>query len=463
MTAIPIFKRVYQIFLPAILILALLCFAAESGRAQTNNNTVIIRDTEIETILKNWMEPVIKAADLDPASIEIILIQNQGINAFVAGGQNVFIFTGLLQKSEGPDEVIGVIAHELGHIRGGHLVRTRDAMKNASYESLLGTLIGIGAAIITGEGGVAAATAAGSQSSAIGRFLAFSRIQESSADQAALDYLEKSHMNPEGLVTFMEKLGAQELLPASQQSEYIRTHPLTRDRVSALKAGHERSAYGKKTYPAAWEEEHNRMKAKLLSFISPERVAWDYDDHDISIAANYARSIASYRQTEEDKALKEVDILLVAEPLNPYFLELKGQMLVDFGKIESALPYYKQAVDLLSDASLIRTAYAHALIESAGQNKHQDRLEEAIRQLERAHQDEPRSTRIHRLLATAHGRLNHVAIAKLHLAEEALLKRETKYAKMQAHAALEGLEKDSSYWLRAQDILSFVEQMDKNN
>jgi predicted Zn-dependent protease len=417
--------------------------------------TALIRDTEIENYLKEWANPVIKAAELDPDAVNIILVQDSRVNAFVAGGQNIFLYTGLLTKSKNPGEVIGVIAHELGHIRGGHLIRSKDAMENASYEAMLGTILGIGAAILSGDGGAAAAISAGSNSTALNRLLAFSRVQESSADQAAIGFLSRAHLNPAGLVTFMERLEDEELLPVSQQSEYVRTHPLTRDRVESLKAGTENSPYNGQAMPAEWNDQHARMIAKLVGFVTPEHVIWNYSDKDNSLPARYAKAIAAYRQNQINDALNLTDTLLKDEPKNPYFLELKGQMLGDFGRISEAVPYYKQAIEQDPKSGLIRTAYAHALIETAGNNESQ--LQTAITQLERAQRDEPRSTRIHRLLATAYGKIGNEPMAKLHLAEEALLQRRRDQARMQAETASTQLKRGSAAWLRAQDILSQVD------
>lgn len=439
-------------------LMVLLCLFARSATAG-NAAPVIIRDTEIENTLKAWTTPVIKAAGLQPDAVKFVLIQDSDINAFVAGGQNVFIYTGLLEKSENPGEVVGVIAHELGHISGGHLVRTRTAMENASYESMLGALLGIGAAIATGQGGVGAAVAAGTQSTAASRFLAFSRVQESSADQAGLSFLERAQYNPKGLLTFMQKLESQELLPASQQVEYVRTHPLARDRIQALEAGYQRSAYKDRASPPQWQEQHNRMRAKLKSFISPERVAWDYGDKEVSIAAEYARTIAAYRQNRVDEAIGKINALLQKEPDNPYFLELKGQMLVDFGRVKEAIPSYRRAVELVPNAPLIRTSYAHTLIETAERNPAQ--IDEAIRNLERAAEDDPRSSRTFHLLATAWGRKGDESMAKLYLAEESLLRQKKDMAREQVESALPGLAKGSRAWLRAKDILAYLNQ-DKN-
>ena len=452
-------NRGFLVFLLAVSVM--LSVIATARPALAAGNPVIIRDTEIETVLRKWAEPVILASGLDPKAVNIILVQDPNINAFVAGGQNIFIYTGLITRSDNAAEIIGVIAHELGHIRGGHLIRTRGALESASYESLLGTILGIGAAVLTGEGGLGAAISAGMSSTATNRFLAFSRVQESSADQAALDYMEKAKMNPQGLVTFMQKLEDQELLPASQQSEYMRTHPVTRDRVSALEAGRKRSDYQDAAPRPEWKDDHDRMIAKLVGFVTPEQVAWKYDSRDNSIPADYARAIADYRQNRVEESLQKMDDLLAREPRNPYFLALKGQMLVDYGRVEQALPYYKQSLDILPAASLIRTAYAHALIETS--QKDQSRLQEAIKNLERAQIDERRSARIQRLLATAHGRLGHEAEAQLYLAEEALLQNRKPEAKSLAQKALKGLKENSRPWIRAQDILNYIEQSDESN
>ncbi|MCB9988189.1 MAG: M48 family metalloprotease [Rhodospirillales bacterium] len=445
----------------AFVVFAMMCaiLLSSGPQALAQARPVIIRDTEIEAFIKQWADPVIRAADLTPEQINIILVQDPAINAFVAGGPNIFIYTGLLTRTDDASEIVGVIAHELGHIRGGHLVRMRGAMESASYESLLGTLLGLGAALATGEGGLGTAIVTGTSSMAQRKFLSFSRVQESSADQAALTYMEKASINPQGLKTFMHKLESEELLPSDKQSEYVRTHPLTHDRIESLDAGYKRSSNQGKAYPPEWQDQHARMIAKLKAFITPERVAWDYDDRNKSIPARYARAIAAYRENQVKDALREIDDLLAAEPQNPFFWELKGQMLVDFGRVSEALPAYKKSLDLYPNAPLIRTAYAHALIETAGDNK--ATLQQAVNHLERSLREEPRSGYAHHLLATAYGQMGQEALAKLHLAEEALLKGQTDYAKKQVEVALRDLEKGSAPWIRAQDILAYIEQGEK--
>lgn len=438
-----------------LLLIGLIVFCPLSPRAQLAPGDVIIRDAEIEDTLKEWIKPILKAANLDPAAVHIILVQSRAINAFVAGGQNIFIYTGLIEKTDNPLELIGVMAHEMGHIAGGHLVATRSAMERASYESILGAFLGIGTAIATGQGGAAQAIIAGSNSMAMRRFFSHSRVQESSADQAGLRFMEAAQISPKGLISFFGKLESEELMPLDQQSEYMRTHPLTRDRIEAVSTTAQKSPYFSAPVPEHWTEQHARMKAKLISFIDPGRIAWVYNDSDTSVPAEYARAIADYRNTNVDKALKEIDGLIARESENPYFQELKGQMLVDFGRVAEAVPYYKKASAALPDSGLIRIALAHAQLESGGGSAQQ---KEAIENLERALRDEPRSARAYRLLATAYGTMGNETMAKLNLAEEAVLQGRYEYAKSQAEAVIAASQQGSREWLRAKDISAYTDQ-----
>lgn len=434
----------------AVLTLAALCAAAAPAQAQT-----IIRDAEIEEYMTEWFDPVYDAAGMNADQVKIIIVQDPMINAFVAGGANIFFYTGLLEKTDGPGELIGVMAHELGHIAGGHLIRAREAMENASYEAILGGIIGVGAAILSGDGSAAGAIGTASNSMATRKFLSYSRGFESSADQYALSTLSKASLDPSGLGTFLEKLENQELLPASQQSEYVRTHPLTRSRIDSVESGAAQSSAKGKPFPEKWNEQHKRMKAKLMAFITPQQVPWNYDDRDTSIPAVMARAIAAYRTNDIARALKLADDLIAQEPDNAYFQELKGQMLLEFGRVPESVPYYQKAASLKPRSGLIRTSLGHAQLETAGNDK--AKLQKAIDNLEAAQKIEPRSGRIHRLLATGYGRKGDDARARLHLAEEALLLRKNEYARAQANAALKSLPQGSAGWLRAKDIIAFID------
>lgn len=449
-------KNSLKIFL-SLTVLICTVFGTSAAHADQKGMT-IIRDTEIENTLRTWSDPIFRAAGISPSGVNIILVQSDAINAFVAGGSNIFFYTGLIAKSENPGEVIGVMAHETGHIAGGHLIKTRDALERASYESIVGAILGIGAAIATGDGGAAAAITAGSGSMAQRRFLAHTRVHESSADQAALTFLEKAKINPSGLSSFMTKLKAEMYMPSNQQSEYVQTHPLVENRMDALQTRISRSAYKDQPYPQDWLEAHARMKAKLLGFINPAQVPWVYADRDKSVAARYARAIAAYRNNQGKEALAKIDDLLAQEPQNAYFHELKGQILMSFGRGKDAVSSYRTASKIMPDAPLLRIALAHSLIESGAGN---EALKEAIGHLERAMREEPRSAQIHRFLATAYGKMGDETMAKAHLAEEAVLQRRFDFAKEQANAVLQTTKEGSKAWLKAKDVLSFIEATEK--
>jgi len=447
--------RIYKALAASVIVMAAIIIAWNSAAYAQSRGGSIIRDTEIENIINEWSAPILKASGVGSNGVNVVLVQNNALNAFVAGGANIFLYTGLIQRTDSPEELLGVFAHELGHITGGHLIAGRAALERASYESILGTIIGVGAAILTGNGNAAAAGSAIGSSSGTNSFLSHSRVQESSADQAALSFFDKAGLNPHGLGSFLEKLESEELLPASQQSEYVRTHPLTANRIDALKRRSGQSPHANSAAPAEWSAQHARMKAKLVGFINPGRVQWDYDANDTAVPARYAHAIAAYRQNRESDAMRYIDGLIAQEPNNPYFHELRGQMLVDFGRIDAALPSYKRAIEIMPQAPLIRIALAHALIE-AKSNKTAN-LNAAIKHLDRAIQKERRSSRAYRLLATAHGRLGREDVAKLYLAEEAVLTRRYGYARQQAVLAKNTLPKTSKEYLRANDILAYLE------
>lgn len=421
----------------------------------------IIRDAETEAALREWSEGVLQSAGLSQGQVNIILLEDPGINAFVAGGANIFIYTGLLLKTETPTEALGVIAHEMGHISGGHLTRTSEVAENASFEAILGAVLGIGAAIATGDGAAAAAGVQIGQSTAMNSFLSHSRVQESSADQAGFRFMTGAGVNPSGLVSFLDKLSSQELLDTSQQSEYVRTHPLSRDRVEALENQLSRSALRGKELPVSWVEEHARIKAKLLGYISPQQVTYVYKSSDSSIPSLYARGIAAYRMNHVTEALTLADQLIAREPKNPYFHELKGQMLFEFGKIPESVKAYEKAVALLPSSGLIRVALAHSLIEQKGAPP--SSLQEAISHLKRAEREEPRSSSIKRLLATAYGRMGKETEARVYLAEEALMQGNKEKARSMAEDALKKLPTASPERVRAQDVINSVGDQDKKH
>lgn len=437
-----------------VLTILFLCLGLISGPVYAQQGGLtIVRDTEIEQTLRAWSKPVWRAAGLNPDAVKLVLVQSPDLNAFVAGGSNIFVFTGLITSARTPEELIGVIAHETGHIAGGHLIRGRQAMERAAYESILATLLGAGA-VMAGSGEASRAIIAGGKGLAVSNYLAHSRVQESSADQAALTYLEKAGIDPTGLASFLHTLKKQELLPESQQSAYLRTHPLTRERIEAMERGVQRSAFSKTDTNSAKLDQLNRMKAKLYGFVEPQRVGWIYSEKDNSIPSLYARAIAAYRTSHKDKALSLADALIAKERTNPWFHEIRGQMLRDFGQLHEAAKSYREALRHAPDAALIRIDLAQVLIEMP-QGDHA----EAERQLDEALKTEPRSGIIHRLYATLYGRQGDEARARYHLAEEAILKGRAAEAKKLLAGALPALKADSKAYRQAHDLKVYLDTL----
>ncbi len=432
---------------------ALTAISALPRPAQAQDAPVaVIRDTEIESTIRAYATPLWKAAGLNPDSVRVVLINDPQINAFVAGGQNLFIYTGLLLKSEDAGEVMGVIAHETGHMAGGHLARIPEALHQAMITSLLSYVLGAAAAVATarsGGGNAMGAIAFGGTSFAERSFLAFSRTQEASADSAGVTFLDAIGQSSRGFLRFMELLQGQEYLLPERQDPYIRTHPLTAERIDFLRHHVETSKYSGVPVAPEFNALHRRMVAKLRGFLdAPGAVLARYPATDTSIAARYARAVAYYRIPDLKSAVPLVDGLIKDEPNDPYFYELKGQMMLENSRVAEALEPYRKAAALAPGAPLIHGDLAQVLIELNDPSL----LKEAIANLQEATRKEPDVPRYWRQLAIAYGRDNQLGLASLSLAQEAMLDGRTADARDQARRAERLLPANSPGWLRAQDI-----------
>ena len=410
----------------------------------------LIRDAEIEHAIRSYATPLFQAAGLTPSAVKIYLVKDRSLNAFVAGGQNLFVHTGLITASDHAGQIIGVLAHETGHISGGHIARTGEAIENASMQSIIATALSLLAGIAAGRPDVVVASQRAGDSMAMRNFLSYSRMQESAADAAALSFLDATGQSAKGLDEFYGKLRGQESLIGSSQDPYVRTHPLTQRRMQLVRNHLERSPYANAPVPREYEEMHARMVAKLDAFMdSPLRTMRKYGHQDRSIAARYARAIASYRQNDLDTALPLIDGLILEHPNDAYFHELKGQILFEHSRIQDSLASYRKAVEHAPRSALLRIALAHNLI-SLGR---QGQLEEATQHLQRALQTERRNYFGWRLMGQAQGRLGRMGQADLALAEAAVIARKKDDARHKAQGASEKLQRHSPGWLRAQDIL----------
>ncbi|MFQ5984119.1 MAG: M48 family metalloprotease [Alphaproteobacteria bacterium] len=433
------------------LVLIGLCVAASGPAASAQTTRVsLIRDAEIENTIRTFAAPLLQAAGIDAEAVRVHLVRDKRINAFVAEGMNLFINTGLLLESQSANQVIGVIAHEVGHIAGGHLARTHGARKDASAAAILAAILGAAVTVAgSGEGG--AAVAATGQELARRSFLRHSRVQEQTADQAALRFLEASGQSPRGLVEFLDVLADQEVLIGSSLPPYLRTHPLSRERIGLLRYRLEASPFNDKPAAAELEERHRRMHAKLHGFLDrPDRTFARYSEGDMSLEARYARAIAYYRIPDLERALAALDGLIAERPDDPFFHELRGQVLFENGRLREAVASYQRAVDLLPDEPQLRVGLARALTESGAA----EAIAPAITHLEEAVRRDPKDSSAWRLLSVAYGRDGQLGMADLASAEQAYLGRRRDDAIRFATWAQKRLKEGSPGWLRAADILT---------
>ena len=409
----------------------------------------LIRDSEIENSIRVWSTPLFEAAGLVPDDVQIVLVNDRQLNAFVAGGQLLFLHTGLLLRSESVLQVVGVIAHETGHIAGGHLARLQDQLKSATATMIAALVLGVAAGVASGRPEMLGAGIGAGATLAERNFLSYTRTQESSADQAGLNFLEQNGLSAQGMMEFFDILAKQEAMLASRQDPYLRTHPLTKERLDFVRGFVASSRYGKAPAPAEWAEQHKRMKAKLFGFIEPtSRTLTTYKEGDPDVSARYARAVALYRKPDLPNALKVVDGLIREEPDNPFFHELKGQMLFENGRAAEALPEYEKAVRLLPKSGLIRVDLARAQIELNRPELDQ----RAIGNLNEALRQESDNATAWRQLAIAYGRGGQMGMAALSLGEEAMIIGDFRVAIGQAQRAEHLLPAGSAPYLRAQDL-----------
>jgi predicted Zn-dependent protease len=438
--------RRWSAFALRLAFLVTLSFAITARPAMAQS---VLRDAETETLFNDIARPILVAAGLRPENVQIVLLQDKSINAFVAGGQIVYIHSGLIAAADNANEVQGVIAHEVGHITGGHVIRMQEGMKAATGIMLLSLVLGA-AAIAAGAGEAGMGVLAAGQQAAMGKFLAFSRTQESSADAAGASFLAKSGVSGKGLLSFFKKLQNQEFRYAiPQDNAYARTHPLTGERIAALEESVKNAPGWNSVTDPRLEARFQRVKAKLLGYVEdPERTLVAFPESNKSVPARYARAYAWHKSAYPDKALAEADSLLADQPNDPFFLELKGQILLESGRPAEALESLRQAVRYAPDQPLIAALLGHALIST----EKPDNYEEAKTVLRAAISRDNSNPFAWYQLGIVYDREGDPGRAALATAERYNLEGEARLALVNAEQALKTVPTGTPDWIRAQDI-----------
>ncbi len=429
---------------------AALCALSLTAQPVLADAIPLVRDTEVERLLKSYEDPILHAAGLEPAAVKMYLVEDPSINAFAAEGQNIFVNTGLLQQLHSPNEVVGVLAHETGHIAGGHLIRDSRAISKAMVPMLIGLAAGVAAMVAgAGEAGMAALGLGMSASQA--QFLQFSRAQEATADQMGQKFLRETHQSGQGMLDVFERLADEEAMSAYKIDPMAMDHPASRERIELLQRLVDASPYKDvKDSPEAMHAFH-MAQAKLAGFVdNVDMVLTRYPPTDNSEEAHYARAVAYFRQPDLQKAIEECETLIRLEPRNPYFWELEGQIYVNMSKPEKGVPAYQKSVDLLPDGPLLRVSLAAAQLATEKQVLAKlalDNLKIALRQ-------ENDNTFAWFEAAQAYSEMGNEPMANLSTAERYYNAGAMPAAAHFAMMAQKKLPQGSPDWERATDIMA---------
>ena len=423
----------------------LLCLITFSTLVSAN----IIRDAEIENFLEEISHPIFSEANLNLNSVDIYIFNDKSINAFVACGQKIFVNTGLIQSFETPSMLRGVMAHETGHIAGGHLARSDEALERAQTPMIVGLLLGIGAAI-AGDGDAAQALLLGSQQIAQGMVAKYSRSQESAADQAAIKYLEGIKKSSNGMLEVLYKFANQEALSSNRQSVRVRSHPISRDRIRSLEQKVNKSQFINERDNEKILFQYKMIQAKLDGFLNNPNDVIRKAKKDSSLIFNkYSLAVAYYRKALLKESLSALNEMINQYPNNPWFYELKGQVLYESGKIRESIIPYRKSLSISPNEPLLMVALATDL--NAMENK--SNAIEAISLLKKSLMHDQKNTQTWFQLAISYSRINDIGNAELASAERHFLTGNVKMASFHAKKSLKYNKNSSISKLRAQDIV----------
>jgi predicted Zn-dependent protease len=432
---------------------ALLC-GSWPARAQQGGGPPILRDAETEQLLRDYTRPILRAAGLEKQNIQVVIINDPSFNAFVADGRRIFVNYGALRESETPNQIIGVLAHETGHLAGGHLSKLREQVARAQTQMIIAMLLGIGAAVAgarSGAGRAGAAAIAAPQSAIMRTMLSYQRQQEENADKAAVKFLNATGQSAKGMYETFRRFSDQSLFAARGADPYNMSHPMPAERVRALEELARSSQFWDKKDDPALQFRHDMMRAKVSGFMErPDTINRRYPASNDSLPARYARAIAAYRHGDLRNAQAQIDALIRAQPNNPYFHELKGQALLEGARPNEAIAPLRKAVQLSNHAPLIEMLLGQALV--ASENKAY--ADEAITILRAAVSREPEAAIGYTQLAMAYGRKGNYAEADLAAAQAAFLRGDQKTARDLASRAKTRFAIGSPGWVKADDIVN---------
>ncbi|MFV9876050.1 MAG: M48 family metalloprotease [Rickettsiales endosymbiont of Dermacentor nuttalli] len=417
----------------------------------------LITDDEIENSLKKLATPIIRAANLNPDNISIRLVQDKSANAFVADNRNIFLNTGLLLAfADNPEAILGVIAHEIGHIKAGHLLRNQEKLAQVRKTTITSLILATAAAVAGGHADGVATAVIGSSHIGEREILRHSRENEETADQIAVNLLKKVQMSPQGLSKVLKYFKQLELASYDSINPYTLTHPISRERLAFIKNNLNNLSYSPITLSSTVRNDFIRSMKKLKAFLEPADITLKSIPNNNETNDIYARAIALFKLFDLNKSINLMKTLIAREPNNPYFLEFTGQILFENGYIQDSIKYYESAHKLHPKALGIKLGLAVALIASTDNIQNFSNLNQSINYLKQVIEQEDDNLLVLKFLAIAYGRQGQIGIANAILAHSAMLNGDTQEAKKFAKLASNQLPKDHPYIFKVQDILNAV-------
>jgi predicted Zn-dependent protease len=445
--------------LTALMTAAALAVAPMAAVAQENKGPPVLRDTETEQLLREYTRPILRAAGLEKQNIQMVII-NQGVfNAFVADGRRIFVNYGAILQSETPNQIIGVMAHETGHLAGGHLAKMREQMAQAQTQMIIAMLLGAGAMVAgakSGGSGGGLSNAGAAMFSAPGEIirrnlLSYVRQQEENADKAGVKFLNTTGQSARGMYETFKRFTDESLFAARGADPYVQSHPMPAQRVAALEELARSSPYWDKKDDPALQLRHDMARAKISAFMERQETVYRrYPMSNNSLPARYAHAISTYLHGDLRSALAQIDALIQQQPNNPYFHEVRGQALLEGGKPQEAIAPLRKAVALSNNAPLIEMLLGQALVATSN-NAYTD---EAIAILRAAVARESEAPIGYIQLAMAYGRKGDYAQADLASAQAAYLRGDAKTARDLASRAKTRFAIGTPGWVKADDIVS---------
>lgn len=411
----------------------------------------LLRDAEAETLISDYARPLLKAAGLGAATIQVKLVNDDTYNAFVADSRHIFINAGAIIDSTVPNELIGVLAHEIGHMAANHLAQLRSEIRKLQILSAIAMLGGI-AAGVAGGGRAASAVATGGLQIGQRGLLMYARENETAADQLALKYLAATGQSAKGMLDTFRRFADQQMFSSAHVDPYVQSHPMAADRIAMIEEAAHKSKFFDKPDDPGLKARHDLVRAKFAAFTkNTQAVLRMYPPSDTSLAADYARAIVAYRFSDPKSAIARMDALIKRSPNNPYFWELKGQIMLETGNAKGAVAPLRKAVALAPRAGLIRVMLGQALV-GTGDPKVTD---EAIDALTLGIGDDPDQPLGYRQLAIAYAKKGNIPMADLATAQGSFAMGDIEAAKRYAVRAQEQLKTGSPSWLRADDIITY--------